>query len=74
MPKPVMVDRCVCHDVSFATVLDWARSRDSTTVDDAKAQFGCTGSCGMCRRYLTTSLETGEPRVPLVLQQDKPGA
>jgi bacterioferritin-associated ferredoxin len=71
MKRIVMVEKCVCHDVSFAHLLAWAADRSNTTVDDVRDTFGCSGSCGMCRRYIEQALATGEPRIPLVLQQDK---
>ena len=70
MHHTVMVEKCVCHDVTFDSLLQWAESRTSTTIDDVRETFGCSSSCGMCRVYIQRALETGETRIPLRLQQD----
>jgi len=71
MKRQVMVDRCVCHDVPFTTLLQWATDRTSTTVNDVRDTFGCSSSCGMCRRYIEEALSTGCAKVPLRLQQER---
>ena len=68
-PQP-MVNRCVCHDVAFATILEWSAKRPNTTVQDIRDEFGCTQSCGMYGQYLRTMLKTREANIPLVLQGD----
>ncbi|MCH2140455.1 MAG: (2Fe-2S)-binding protein [Phycisphaerales bacterium] len=64
------VDRCICHGVTFDTILKWTQSRKSVTLDDIKDHFGCGGSCGMCRPYLAITLKTGETRLPLMIPKD----
>ncbi|MDP7029109.1 MAG: (2Fe-2S)-binding protein [Phycisphaerales bacterium] len=66
-PKP-HVDRCICHEVPFQDILDWAADRGETTLADIEDQWGCGGSCGMCRPYLKQVLETGESRIPLMIE------
>jgi bacterioferritin-associated ferredoxin len=68
--RTVMVEKCVCHDVTFEALLQWAATRTSTTIDDVRETFGCSGSCGMCRTYIQQALATGETRIALRLQQD----
>lgn len=63
----VTVDRCICHDVRFEQVLQWARLNDTTDIAAVRATFGCTSSCGMCRQYLVEALHTGESRVSLIM-------
>jgi bacterioferritin-associated ferredoxin len=65
-PQP-MVDRCICHGVSFADIRAWADDREDTTLDKVRAHWGCGRSCGMCRPYIQKVLETGDVRIPLMV-------
>ncbi len=65
-PQP-MVDRCVCHEVTFADIQDWARHREETTLDDIRDHWECGRSCGMCRPYLRRMLQTGDVQIPLMI-------
>ncbi|MFI5234998.1 MAG: bacterioferritin-associated ferredoxin [Gemmatimonadales bacterium] len=56
MPR---IDRCVCRDTLFATLLPQARAADWELTALVEAT-GCGGQCGLCRPYLRRMLETGE--------------
>jgi NAD(P)H-nitrite reductase large subunit len=59
--KPQLrIDRCVCHDVTFAEVVEWSRSSGCRTVEGAAREFKCTTSCGMCLPYVECALKTGQ--------------
>lgn len=68
----VTVDRCVCHDVRFTTVLDWASDEGSSDLEAIRERFGCTSSCGMCRQYLVEALRTGHAAVGLMMPGQAP--
>ncbi len=61
-----MVDRCVCHQVTFERALARATElrRDGVS-DEADLlarladELGCATGCGMCRPYLRLTLRTG---------------
>ena len=65
-PQP-MVNRCVCHDVSFADILAWSSQRDRTTLEDIREHFGCGKSCATCVPYIRQVLETHQCSIPLML-------
>ncbi|MDP6891386.1 MAG: (2Fe-2S)-binding protein [Phycisphaerales bacterium] len=65
-PQP-MVDRCVCHDISFADILTWSSQRERTTLDDIREHFGCGESCGTCVPYIRQVLGTRQCSIPLML-------
>ena len=54
------IDRCVCHDVSFAALAEWSASTGCRSVDEAAREFKCTTSCGMCLPYVERALATGQ--------------
>jgi NAD(P)H-nitrite reductase large subunit len=54
------IDRCVCHDVTFADVVRWSAATGCRNVDGAAREFRCTTSCGMCLPYIERALETGQ--------------
>jgi len=62
---PTPVDRCVCHNVSFAELL---RLHRETGADVARLQTvtKCGTSCGMCVPYIRVVLTTGRVRLPVM--------
>lgn len=80
-----MVDRCVCHQVTFERALDRAAELRAQGVTDEAAllarladELGCTTGCGMCRPYLRLTLRTGrtafdhrDPAVRAAASEDK---
>ena len=69
-PPVPTVDRCICHDVPFTKILVWAADRANTNLADIEDEYGCGGSCGMCRPYLKRVLATGHSCIPLMLDVD----
>ncbi len=71
------VDRCICYDVRFTTLLDFARSRDAC--DNAEEDvliairqtFGCGSGCGLCVPYIRLMLRTGETSLPVQTPVDQ---
>ncbi len=69
------VDRCVCHDVTFASLKILARQiepRGATpaadpgvvdlTLRELRRMTGCTTGCGTCEPYIRLMLQTGRTR------------
>ena len=66
-----MVDRCICRDVSFETLRDFAASQET---DDhemllraIRLSYQCGSGCGLCVPYIRTMLQTGKTRLPVQL-------
>lgn len=60
-----MVDRCVCHDVTLARLLEIAR-REGLSFAELQARGHCSGGCAMCAPYVRLALRTGRTEfVPL---------
>lgn len=59
-PDPARpVDRCVCHNVTFAE-LKRMSEEGGAGFETLKAWTGCGDGCGMCEPYVRKMLETGE--------------
>lgn len=67
------VDRCVCLNLTFASLLETARSR-SLTVDQLRAVTGCGGGCGLCVPYLRLVLGTGKTSLAVLPPEGCPSA
>ena len=62
----LIVDRCVCMNVSLERMKHWADAQaDDVSMDDLIEEFDCTRGCGMCRKYIEQMLRTGATRIPL---------
>lgn len=65
------VDRCVCHDITFARLLGEIPCADTSpeaalaAVEAAAQRFGCGRTCGMCRPYLALAFARQTPRIPI---------
>jgi len=55
----IVVTRCVCQRMPFATLLPLARE-GGWALDDVMRETGCGDQCGLCRPYLKRMLATGE--------------
>jgi bacterioferritin-associated ferredoxin len=64
------VDRCVCFEVSFATLKAYA-DRTGCGPDELAARFGCGRGCGLCIPYIRRMLETGRTAFDLNPPQDE---
>jgi NAD(P)H-nitrite reductase large subunit len=62
---PTPVDRCVCHNVTFADLLRIHRETGAD-VDELQRRTRCGTSCGMCLPYIRVSLKTGQVRLPVM--------
>ena len=58
--RPVV--KCICFNVPFSVLKDSCLA----SIDEIKEQFGCTGGCGMCAKYIELMLETGEIEFPIL--------
>lgn len=54
------VDRCICHQISFAEVKEIAREKGYTTVKELRVENICSTNCRLCEPYIQQVLETGE--------------
>jgi len=69
-PRPekewmVAVNRCVCHEVTFAELIEMAR-RDHMTLADLQKATGCGTGCGTCVPYIEIALRTGIADLPIL--------
>ncbi|MBX3388307.1 MAG: (2Fe-2S)-binding protein [Phycisphaeraceae bacterium] len=62
------VDRCICHDVTFAELKRLAENgvRD---LDELSKRTGCGTGCGMCIPYIRVMLATGITDLPVLTSQ-----
>ena len=56
---PVLVSRCICMRMPFATLLPLARAA-GWNLETLMAETGCGDQCGLCRPYLRRMLRTGQ--------------
>lgn len=56
------VDRCVCINQTFASLLARATRSDGSvmTLDELTQTTGAGQQCGLCRPYLARTLQTGQ--------------
>jgi len=59
------VDRCVCHDISFAELKAIAE-RDGLDFTGLRARTGCGRGCGLCEPYVRLMLRTGRTSFPVL--------
>ena len=55
----VLVSRCICMRVPFATLLPLARA-EGWNLAAVMAETGCGDRCRLCRPYLRRMLRTGQ--------------
>lgn len=67
MPLGV-VDRCVCHNITFRELKQIADQTGATLADLAR-RTGCTTSCGLCRPYIQVVLATGRTELPVMTEE-----
>lgn len=56
------VKKCICYNVSFEALL----ASGLKSLEDIRDEFGCSGGCGMCAKYIELMLETGETSFPIL--------
>jgi bacterioferritin-associated ferredoxin len=54
-----MIDRCVCHDKTFAELIEIA-GREGLDYDALADATGCGRNCGLCEPFVKTAIRTGE--------------
>lgn len=59
------VDRCVCHDITFAELLRRARDAE-LTFEELQARTGCATGCALCEPYIRLALATGRSTFPVL--------
>lgn len=57
------IDRCICFDVSFAQLKEYAREH-GCGLDELRARFGCGRGCALCLPYINAMLATGQTSFP----------
>lgn len=63
------VNRCVCHEVTFARLIELAKQTNST-FEQLQAMTGCCTGCTMCEPYVHKALATGQASLPLMSPQE----
>lgn len=64
------VDRCVCHDVSFAELKRLAQDAGAD-IDELGRRTGCGTGCGMCVPYIREMLRTGRTRFAVMPTRER---
>lgn len=59
------VDRCICHNITFARLKE-ETARTGACVKALANATGCTTNCGMCTPYIIQMLRTGHTVFPLI--------
>ena len=65
-----MIDRCVCENVQFSTLLVLAR-REGLDLAGLARRTGCGTHCGWCVAYVNRMLVTGEVRFQELLPKEE---
>lgn len=58
------VDRCVCFEVSFARLKQYADAHGGG-YEALRQEFNCGRGCGLCIPYIREMLRTGETSFPV---------
>lgn len=61
-----MVDRCVCHGVTFAA-LRTLSERTGAGLEALSRLTGCGSGCGRCAVYIEQMLRTGRTRFEVIV-------
>ncbi|TVQ63563.1 MAG: (2Fe-2S)-binding protein [Phycisphaerales bacterium] len=59
------VDRCMCHDVTFAELRELA-DRGAGDLQALARETGCGTGCGLCVPYIRVMLRTGQTVLPVM--------
>ncbi len=66
-PSAMPIDRCVCFNVLFSELKQYADSRPCR-YEDMRRRFNCGRGCGLCVPYIRELLRTGQTSFPANLQ------
>lgn len=64
----MMVNRCVCRDVTFARLKALA-AEHGWGLEELSRSTGCGTVCGLCRPYIRVMLATGRTEVPVASEE-----
>lgn len=64
-----MVNRCICHDVTFAELRALA-ARIGGGFEEVSGRTGCGTGCGLCVPYIRLMLRTGQTVFPVLRPAD----
>jgi len=67
-PSERPVDRCVCHDVTFAELVRLQRESGATFLEIVERTNATTG-CGLCYWYVRAALASGETRFAVLADE-----
>lgn len=59
-----MVDRCICHNVTFSRIAELAAQ--GLSLDEIALKTRCCTGCGMCEPYVKVVVATGRDRLPVM--------
>ena len=59
------VDRCVCHNVSFAELVRIGRT-SGAGLEELQRRTGAGTGCGLCLPYIRAALATGRGSFPVM--------
>jgi bacterioferritin-associated ferredoxin len=60
-----MVDRCICHEVTFAHLQRLHRA-EGLSLEQLSERTGCCTGCTMCEPYVRLMLKTGATDFPVL--------
>lgn len=55
-----VVDRCICHNISFEEIRKVAVEKELTTVEQLQNKNICSTNCRLCEPYIEKMLVTGQ--------------
>jgi bacterioferritin-associated ferredoxin len=64
------IDKCICMNRSFASLLAEARA-DKLTLEELVRRSGCGAQCGTCLAYMKKMLETGKTSFTEIIPFDQ---
>lgn len=59
------VNRCVCHDITFAEILRLTRDQD-LSIDQIADKTAATTGCGTCLPYIKLALALRKDELPVM--------
>ncbi len=61
-----VVDRCICHNISFEEIRKVAVEKELTTVEQLQNKNICSTNCRLCEPYIEKMLVTGQTSFSLI--------
>jgi len=66
----MVIDRCVCGDVSFAELLDVVQRTGARTIAALQRHASVGKGCGLCLPYVRRMLQTGQVVFTELISED----